>query len=209
MFITFVVLYRLKMNILGEKYEPDKLEKATKYLSFVDGVLMLVMVFSINSPISAFAGTSQESAIIYIQIFTNLLQGVTILYSIGFHCTPMLSYITDSAKSRRQALLQDMADSMSFDQSEHSGYDYDYDSSDSISSGQFSWSTSGTSNFGGETSSALTMVNTGYKEKEQSTPVMPPPSKVLKRVSFGQDLIQRDTKLLSKGIFRIASDESL
>ena len=180
MVVTFVVLYRLKMNILGEKYEEEKLEKATKHLSFIHALLMVVIMFSINSAITATSVTTQDGVLIYIYVAFNLLQAITIFYCIGFHCTPLVSYMTDSAKRRREALLQDMADQDSKTSIDESEYEFDSETSKAT---DFSWTT-GTSMTVDSTRENLSVINDEYIQQE-STPHME--SKGLrfsKRVSF-------------------------
>ena len=130
MLTTAGVLYRLQSNILGEKYETTKLEKATKHLSFVHALMMVVVMFSINSAITATSVTSQDETLIYIYAAFNVAQALAIFYSIGFHSTPLIEYMTDSAKRRREALLQDIADT-SFNDSDYGDYDFDHDSTES------------------------------------------------------------------------------
>ena len=144
MVATFCVLYRLKTNILGEKYETVKVEKATKHLSFVHALLMVVIMFSINAAITATSATSQDETLIYIYAAFNILQAVAIFYCIGFHCTPLIEYMTDSAKRRREAMLQDMADPiLSSDDSNYSEYSETTES-------RYSYTSTGTSTTGND-----------------------------------------------------------
>ena len=57
-----------------QKYEKEKLEKATQLLPFLNALISVALVFGINSVITSISVTSQENVLQLMYIGMNLLQ---------------------------------------------------------------------------------------------------------------------------------------